>query len=331
MGQPQYQVVIDRAESSRYGVNAADIQSLVETAIGGKVATRLIDGEKRFPVRVRFSAEDRSSEHALDNILIDPPGPMTAVPLTTMASIKYGDGPAFITRERNSRVMYIRINVRGRDLGSAVHEAEEKINKQVKMPEGYKYVWAGQYQFLQDANERLLWIVPTTLFMIYMLLLAAFGSHYQAILIMCSVPLSALGGISALLLTQTHFSVSAAVGFIAVSGVAVQNGVILISNINQLRLDEKLSGSEAAYKGALNRMRPVLMTATVAMFGLLPAAISTGIGAQSQRPFAIAIIGGLFSATALTLIVLPALYTMFNNPDKVPTNAKAPEPTTATR
>jgi heavy metal efflux system protein len=310
MGQPQYQVSIDRRESSRYGVNAADIQGLVETAVGGKVATRLIDGEKRFPVRVRFAQEFRNSEKALDNILIDPPGPITAIPLATMASIKYGYGSAFITRERNQRVMYIRINIRGRDLGSAVHEAEEKIKMQVKLPEGYKYVWAGQYQFLQDANERLLVIVPATLFMVYLLLLAAFGSHGQALLVMCSVPLSALGGISALLLMDTHFSVSAAVGFIAVSGVAVQNGVILISNINQLAADEGLSPAHAAYRGALSRMRPVLMTATVAMCGLFPAAISTGIGAQSQRPFAIAIIGGLFSATALTLVVLPALYTL---------------------
>jgi heavy metal efflux system protein len=327
MGQPQYQVVINRAESSRYGVNAGDIQSLVETAVGGKVATRLIDGERRFPVRVRFSQEFRNSEKALDNILIDPPGPISSVPLTTMASIKYGYGPAFITRERNQRVMYIRINVRGRDLGSAVQEAEAQIKKQVKIPTGYRYIWAGQYQFLQDANERLLVIVPATLLLVYLLLLAAFGSHGQALLVMCSVPLSALGGISALLLTHTHFSVSAAVGFIAVSGVAVQNGVILISSINQLRSDEGLSATEAAYQGALSRMRPVLMTATVAMCGLLPAAVSTGIGAQSQKPFAIAIIGGLFSATALTLIVLPALYAMLSKSNRGPQNAKAVERT----
>jgi cobalt-zinc-cadmium resistance protein CzcA len=316
MGQPQYQVVINRAESSRYGINAADIQSLVETAIGGKVATRLIDGEKRFPVRVRFSQEFRDSEKALDNILIDPPGPMTSVPLATMTSIKYANGAAFITRERNQRVMYVRINVRGRDLGSAVSEAEKKIKAQVKIPDGYKYVWAGQFQFLQDANGRLLVIIPVTLLMVYLLLFAAFGSHAEAALVMCGVPLSALGGISALLLTQTHFSVSAAVGFIAVSGVAVQNGVILISNINQLRREDGLSAAEAAYNGALSRMRPVLMTATVAMCGLLPAAISTGIGAQSQKPFAIAIIGGLFSATALTLIVLPSFYTFLGDKKK---------------
>jgi cobalt-zinc-cadmium resistance protein CzcA len=316
MGQPEYQIQINRDEAARYGVNVSDVQGLMETAIAGKIATRLIDGEKRFPVLVRFAKEFRNTEHALDNILIDPPGPISSVPLSQMASIKYGYGPAFITRERNSRVMYVRINLRGRDLGSAVHEAEEKINRLVKLPEGYKRVWAGQYEFLQDANQRLMIIVPATLLLIYLILLAAFGSHRNAFLIMCGVPLAGLGGISALLLTGTYFSVSAAVGFIAVSGVAVQNGVILISHINHLRVNENLSVLNAAYQGALDRMRPVLMTATVAMLGLLPAATSNGVGAQSQKPFAIAIIGGLLSATALTLVVLPALYTLVNQNKK---------------
>lgn len=310
-GQPQYRVEIDRAECSRYGVNASDIQSLVETAVGGQVATKLIDDEKRFPVRVRFSEQYRNSKQALvDNILIDPPGPITAIPIATMCKIVYGSGAAFITRERNQRVMYVRINLRGRDLGSAVHEAEDKISKQVQFPDGYRHEWAGQYEFLQQATQNLFVIVPTTLLLVYILLFAAFGSNKQAFLIMCTVPLSAIGGIAALLLAKIYFSISAAVGFIAVSGVAVQNGVIMISNINQLRVEEGLSVAQAAYKGALSRLRPVLMTATVAMLGLFPAAISTGIGAQSQRPFAIVIIGGIFSATVLTLFVLPALYTI---------------------
>ena len=316
LGQPQYQVAINRYEASRYGVNVSDIQNLVETAIGGKVATRLIDGEKRFPVRVRFSQEYRNTEKALDNILIDPPGPISSVPLSQMASIKYGCGAAFITRETNSRVMYVRINLRGRDLGSAVHEAQNRIKQQVTIPEGYRLVWAGQYQFQQEANQRLMIIVPVTLLFIYIILLAAFGSHKNAFLIMCSVPLAGLGGVSALLLSKTYFSVSAAVGFIALSGVAVQNGVILISYINQLRIKDGLSVTQAAYRGALDRMRPVLMTATVAMLGLLPAATSNGIGAQSQRPFAIVIIGGLLSATVLTLIVLPAIYTVIEDRSK---------------
>ena len=164
--------------------------------------------------------------------------------------------------------------------------------------------------FLQQAIQNLVIILPATLFLVYILLLAAFGSHRQAFMIMCAIPLAALGGVAALLITGTYFSISAAVGFIAVSGVAIQNGVILISNINQLRTEENHSIMQAAYNGALSRMRPVLMTATVAMLGLLPAATSTGIGAQSQRPFAIVIIGGLFSATVLTLVVIPALYTI---------------------
>ncbi|HEY9757531.1 MAG TPA: CusA/CzcA family heavy metal efflux RND transporter [Oculatellaceae cyanobacterium] len=324
IGQPQYRVEIDRDQCSRYGVNASDIQSLVETAVGGQVATKLIDGEYRFPVRVRFSQEYRNSEQALiDNILIDPPGPMTAIPIAEMCTIKYGSGAGSIARERNQRVMYVRINLRGRDLGSAVREAESRIEKEITMPEGYKYVWAGQYEFLQEATKNLLFIVPITFFLVYILLLGAFGSQKQAVLIMCAVPLSAIGGISALLLSKTYFSISAAVGFIAVSGVAVQNGVILISNINQLRHEEGMSVREAAYHGALNRMRPVLMTATVAMLGLCPAAISTGIGAQTQRPFAIVIIGGLFSATVLTLLVLPALYILFNKDRAMPNSSQS--------
>ncbi len=316
MGQPEYQIKINREEAARYGVNVSDVQNLVDTAIGGKVATKLIEGEKRFPVLIRFSKEFRNTERALDNILIDPPGPMSALPLSQVASIKYGYGPAFITRERNARVMYVRINLRNRDLGSAVREAEKKINQQVKMPEGYRFIWAGQYEFLQEANQRLMIIVPATLLLIYFILLAAFGSPKHALLIMCGVPLAGLGGVSALLLTNTYFSVSAAVGFIALSGVAVQNGVILISHINHLRRNEKLSVIDAAHHGAIDRMRPVLMTATVAMLGLLPAALSNGIGAQSQKPFAIVIIGGLLSATVLTLIVLPTIYTLIENGSK---------------
>jgi cobalt-zinc-cadmium resistance protein CzcA len=310
LGQPQYRVEINRDRASRYGVNVSDIQGLVETAIGGKVATRLIDGEKRFPVLVRFSKEYRNTEQALDNVLIDPPGPISSVPLSQMASIKYGDGAAFITRETNSRVMLIRMNVRGRDLGTAVKEAQEKIQRLVKIPPGYKLKWAGQYEFQQEANQRLMLIVPGTLLLIFFILLAAFGSAKTAALIMCSVPLAGLGGVLALMVSGTYFSISAAVGFIALTGVAVQNGVILISYINHIKEQRKLPVIEAAYRGAYDRMRPVLMTATVAILGLLPAATSTGIGSQSQRPFAIVIIGGLLSATVLTLVVLPTLYTV---------------------
>ncbi|HEY9679369.1 MAG TPA: CusA/CzcA family heavy metal efflux RND transporter [Drouetiella sp.] len=312
LGQPQYQVSIDRDQASRYGVNASDIQSLVETAIGGKVASRLIDGERRYPVLVRFQKEYRNTQQALDNVLINPPGPITSVPLSQMASIKYGYGAAFITREANSRVMFVKMNVRGRDLGSAVRDAQARIAQQVKMPEGYHVIWAGQYEFQQEANQRLMYIVPCTLLMIFLLLLAAFKSWKNAALILAAVPLAGLGGVCALLLSGTYFSISAAVGFIALSGVAVQNGVILISYINQLRTTDGLDVREAAYKGALDRMRPVLMTATVAILGLIPAATSNGIGAQSQKPFAIAIIGGLLSATALTLVVLPAMYTLIH-------------------
>jgi cobalt-zinc-cadmium resistance protein CzcA len=326
LGQPQYQIAIDRDQASRYGVNVSDVQSLVETAIGGKVATKLLEGEKRFPVRVRFSQEYRNTEKALDNILIDPPGPVGPVPLSQMASIKPAFGASFITRERNSRVMYVRMNVRGRDLGSAVRAVQKEMAAKVKIPEGYTVQWAGQYEFQQQANQHLMVIVPFTMAVIYLILLAAFASHRNAALIMCGVPLAALGGITALLLTGTYFSISAGVGFIALSGVAVQNGVILISHINHLRVEDELPVKEAAFRGAIDRMRPVLMTATVAMLGLLPAATSNGVGAQSQKPFAIVIIGGLISATLLTLVILPTLYTMLQNRPKDNPPSSQPQP-----
>lgn len=329
LGQPEYQIAIDRDEASRYGVNVSDVQNLVETAVGGRVATKLLDGEKRFPVLVRLAKQYRDSEKSLDNILIDPPGPIGPVPLSELASIKHSDGAAFITRENNSRVTYVRVNLRGKDLGTAVKEAQEQIAEKVKIPEGYKITWAGQYEFQQEANQRLMIIAPVTLLLIYLILLAAFRSHKNSLLIMCAIPLAALGGVSALLLTGTYFSISAAVGFIALSGVAVQNGVILISHINHLRKTEGLTVTKATRAGALDRMRPVLMTATVAMLGLLPAATSNGIGAQSQKPFAIVIIGGLISATVLTLIVLPSIYlAIHRRSDKDPDPQRANNMTT---
>ncbi len=316
LGQPQYEIVVDRDAASRYGVNVSDIDSLVETAIGGKVATQLVEGERRFNVLVRFDKPFRSSEAALDNLLIDPPGPIGPVPLTQLAHVEAVSGASVINREANSRLMIVKANVRGRDLGSAVIEAQQKVQSQVTLPEGYRMVWGGQYEYQQQANARLLLVIPLTLGLIYTILLFAFGSWRNALLILVAVPLAAIGGIVGLFVTHTYFSISAGVGFIALSGVAVQNGVILVSYINQLRKDQGLPIGKAVLEGALTRMRPVLMTATVAILGLLPAALSNGIGSQSQKPFAIVIIGGLISATLLTLLVLPALYNLVESEEE---------------
>ncbi|AGY58812.1 efflux RND transporter permease subunit [Gloeobacter kilaueensis] len=310
LGQPQYQIVVDRDAAARYGINVSDIDNLVQTAVGGRTATQLAEGERRFNVFVRFARPFRNSQIALDNLLVDPPGPVGPIPLAQVAHVEAVTGAAIINREDNSRRMIVKANVRGRDLGSSVSEAQQKVSRQVQLPAGYQIVWGGQYQYQQESNQRLLVILPLTLALIFVILLFALGSAANALLILVAVPLAALGGVLGLFVTHTYFSISAGVGFIALSGVAVQNGVILVSYINQLRR-EGLPAAKAVYEGALTRMRPVLMTATVAILGLVPAALSNGIGSQSQKPFAIVIIGGLISATVLTLLVLPTLYQLF--------------------
>jgi cobalt-zinc-cadmium resistance protein CzcA len=365
LGQPQYQVVVDRDAASRYGLNVSDIQNLVATSIGGKTVTQLVEGERRFDVLVRLAKPYRNTKEAIDELLINPPGPIGPIPLSLVAHTQAVSGALVINREENKRHIIVKANVRGRDLGSAVAEAQQKVQAQVHLPEGYELEWGGQFQYQQESNQRLMIVVPLTLSLIFVILLLAFGSVRYALLILVAVPLAAIGGIVGLFITHTYFSISAGVGFIALTGVAVQNGVIMVSFINQLSqgyLDKlsqesyfsdiftsssniktqavytalmkvavennslkminytKLSPSKeklipffitkAVYEGALARMRPVLMTATVAILGLLPVASSNGIGSQSQKPFAIVIIGGLISATFLTLLVLPTLYNL---------------------
>jgi len=352
LGQPQYQIVVDRDAAARYGINVSDIQTLVTTAVGGQAATQLIEGERRFDVIVRLSKPYRDSQSALENLLIDPPGPGGPIPVSQVAHVETTSGAAIIFRENNEHRLAVKANVRGRDLGSAVTEAQQKIGQQIKLPAGYRLKWAGQYEFQQESNQRLLIVVPLTLFIIFCILMLQFSAVRQCLMILVVVPLAAIGGTIGLFVTHTFFSISAGVGFIALFGVAVQNGIILVSYINQLRrrarkvprtlrapvdldkeslyekkiheeemyreeMDEEDLHEEenqvittAVYEGALTRMRPVLMTATVAILGLLPAATSNGIGSQSQKPFAIVIISGLISATFLTLLVLPTLYNL---------------------
>ncbi len=312
LGQPQYTITIDRAQAARYGLNVGDLRDLVETAIAGKVATEILQGERRFDLTVRLDQSYRATQTALAQVLVDTPNG-AKVPLSQVACLQEVNGATQIWREGGTRLATIRANVRGRDLASAVAAAQAKIAKQVVLPPGYRVIWSGEFERQQEAVTQLLLVLPLTIVVILGLLYGAFGSWRAALLVFAVVPLATVGGILALYVTGTYFSIAAGVGFIALFGVAVQNGILLVSYIKQLQ-QAGLTLEEAVYKGALARMRPVLMTATVAMLGLLPAALSNEIGAQTQKPFAIVIIGGLISATVLTLCVLPALYQRFTPP-----------------
>lgn len=291
------------------------MRDLVEIAIGGSSATKVIEGERRYDVMVRLAPKFRDTEQALENVLVDTPGG-NKIPLSQVASLKEINGATQIWRDGGTRIATIRANVRGRDLASAVKDAQIKVKSQIALPPGYHVEWSGEFQRQKEAAEQLSVILPITLLVILSILYLSCGTFGGAMIIFCVVPLASIGAVLALHLTGTYFSIAAGVGLIALFGVAVQNGILLIFFVNDLR-NAGLSVTEAVYKGALTRMRPVLMTATLAGVGLLPAALSTEIGSQTQKPFAIVIIGGLISSTILTLLVLPAVYQKFApNPGK---------------
>lgn len=316
LGQPQLLVTIDRERAARYGINTNDILDTVETSIGGKAITELIEGERRFSVVLRYQPSYRNDPQVLQNIqLVTPNG--TRIPLAQLATIAEGHGATAILRDKNERRVAVKANIRGRDLVSTVKEAQALVSKDVVLPPGYKMTWDGQFARAQHAMGRMLVIIPLTLGLIFILLYAAFGSARVALLVMVTIPLATPGAVLLLLLTQTHLSISAGVGFVALSGVAVQNGVILVSLVQQLK-SEGIKLRDAVARSALVRMKPALMTTTVAAAGLIPAALSTGIGSQSQRPLAMVIVGGLIPGVMLALIVIPALYEFFENGFRVP-------------
>ncbi len=308
LGQPQYRIQINRTQADRYGINVSDINQLVEIAIGGKVATEILEGERRFNVLVRLQKPFRANIEALDNLLITTPAGQT-IPLSEVATIETATGATSIMRSENSRLVTIKANVRGRDLGSAVRDAQEVVHKNVVIPEGYRLVWGGQFENQQRANARMQVILPVTLIAIFAILYVMFRRVQDCLLAMIPIPLAAIGGIAALYQTHTYFSVSAGVGFIAAAGVSVLNGVIILSYIKELRR-RHFSRLKAAIQGARTKLQPVLMAGSVAILGLVPAAVSTGIGSQSQKPFAIVIIGGLLVSTILSLFLIPVLYTL---------------------
>jgi heavy metal efflux system protein len=306
IGQPNLNFEVQRDQAARYGINVSDVQDAIQTAVGGNALTQVLLGEQRYDLVLRYLPEFRNTREAIEKIrLISPTGERVSLAQLTRVSVL--DGASQIYREENSRYVAIKYSIRGRDLGSTVEEAIKKVNGKVKLPQGYTMDWAGEYESQKRSQRRLLMVLPITLLLIFMILYTMFKSFKWALLILSSVALAPVGGTIALLLTGTNFSVSSGVGFLALFGVSVQTGVIMLEYINQLRA-RGYSIEDAAIEGAVLRLRPIMMTMLVATLGLLPAALSHGIGSDSQRPFAIVIVGGLVGALLLSIFLLPTLY-----------------------
>ena len=312
IGQPNLEFSVDRTRAARYGINVTDVQDAIESAVGGKAVSQVLQGEQRYDLVVRYQAPYRDTQEAIANIrLLAPSGERVA--LGQLGSIRVRDGASEIYREENSRYVAIKYGVPVRDLGSTVEEAMRKVQKNVKLPTGYHIDWAGEYESQKRASRRLAIIVPLTMLVICVILYTMFNSFKWVMLILANVAMAPLGGLLALWITGTHFSVSSGVGFLALFGVAVQTGVILLEYINQLRAGGH-SIDRAAMEGSVLRLRPIMMTMLVASLGLLPAALSRGIGSDSQRPFAIVIVGGLIAALILGVYLLPTLYVWVARP-----------------
>src|SRR5450432_1680535 len=308
LGQPEFRIELDQQKMAFYGVNTADANSVIEMAIGGKAPTQLYEGERKFDVRVRYQPAYRATPEAIQNLMV-PTSDGAKVPLKEIADIKTLTGPAFIFRDNNMRHIAVKFSVRERDLGSTIAEAQQKVDATVHLPAGYKMSWNGEFENQQRATKTLGRVVPICLLAIFLILFITYGNVKDAFLTIINVPFALIGGILALHLTGINFSISAGIGFIALFGVCIQNGVILIS-VFRKNLDEKMQLDEAIREGVLSRVRPVVMTALMAMIGLLPAAISTGIGSETQKPLAVVVIGGLITATILTLLILPSIYSI---------------------
>ncbi len=311
LGQPTLSVSIDREAAARFNVNSADINAVISNAIGGSAITSIIEGERNFDLIARLTKDSRDTVEDISNLLIDA-ADGSRIPLSEVAKIEIKNGPFFIYRESANRYIAVKFSVRNRDLGSAVAEAQEKVDAQLDLPRGYRISWDGQFNQMKEAQQKLMVIVPITLAAIFMLLYSTFGNSKDAFLVLLNVPFAAIGGIAALLLTGEDLSISAAIGFLSLFGIAIQDGVILISYITRMRQESKIELRDAVIAGAGMRMRPVLMTALLAGLGLLPAALSHAIGSQAQRPLALVIVGGMVTTTVLTLLVLPVVYLVAN-------------------
>jgi cobalt-zinc-cadmium resistance protein CzcA len=304
----------DRSKLARYGVNVADIQAVIETAIGGKEASKVYEGQKVFGLSVRFPEAARNDVEPIRNILITASNG-ALIPLGDLAKVYVREGPAQISREMAQRRIVIECNVVGRDIGGFVKEAQAKLDAVVKLPPGYLLTWGGQFENQQRAMKRFAIVVPLTIALIFLLLFGSFNSVKQALLILLNIPFALMGGILALIVGGFNLSVSASVGFIALFGVAVLNGVVMVSYFNELRR-EGINVEMAVVKGSALRLRPVLITASVAALGLIPMLFATGPGSEIQKPLAAVVIGGLISSTLLTLFLLPTLYKVFESKRK---------------
>ncbi|MFN1219547.1 CusA/CzcA family heavy metal efflux RND transporter [Chryseobacterium kwangjuense] len=324
-GLPQINVEYDRTRMANYGLNIEDVNNAVSTAFAGKATGQVFENERRFDLVVRLDSLHRTNIDDVNNLMIATASG-AQIPLSQVASVSYKLGPAQISREEGKRRIVIGFNVKDRDVQSVVQDIQAKLDKQVKLPSGYYFTYGGQFENLQEASKRLMIAVPVSLFLIFMLLYFTFHSFKQAALIFTAIPMSAIGGVFALLLRDMPFSISAGIGFIALFGVAVLNGIVLIGTFNQLEKDGETDVLKRVYEGTKTRLRPVLMTATVASLGFLPMAISTGAGAEVQKPLATVVIGGLVTATFLTLFVLPMLYIIFNT--KIPRKMNGIKPIT---
>jgi cobalt-zinc-cadmium resistance protein CzcA len=311
-GQPNDNFVVDREQAARYQINVADVQDAINTAVGGNALTQVLQGEARYDLVMRYLPQYRNTKEAIENIrLLAPTG--ERVSLGQLCKLEERDEGSEIYRESNERYVPVKYSVRNRDLGGAVEEAIEKVNRQVQLPRGYHINWEGEYESQKRSQARLLIIVPLTVFFIFMIIYGAFGSAKWACLNLVNLGVAPLGGLLALYVTGTHFSVSSGVGFLALLGVSVQVGVIMVEYINQLR-GRGLSIEEAAIRGAVRRLRPIMMTMLVATLGLLPAATSHAIGSDSQRPFAIVIVGGLIVDLMMSTFLLPTFYVWWARP-----------------
>jgi cobalt-zinc-cadmium resistance protein CzcA len=313
IGQPEVSVILDRDKMAQYGVNLADAQSVLETAFGGKTASELYDGERKFDIRIRYEQQYRKDENDIAQLMV-PSQAGALVPLKEICEIKQDNGAAFIYRDNIKRYIGVKFSIRDRDMGSTIAEAQQKVD-QIKLPEGYSFGWTGQFENQQRASKRLEQVVPISIAMIFFLLFILFGNIKDSLLVLANVPFALIGGIIALHVTRMNFGISAGVGFIALFGICIQNGVLLISEFHQ-NIKSGMAVAEGILQGVKVRTRAVVMTALMASVGLLPAAISTGIGSESQKPLAIVIIGGLITATILTLLIFPIIFWIFNRTNK---------------
>jgi len=306
LGQPEFRIELDEQKMALYNVATADCNAVIEMAIGGKAASIFYEGYKKFDIRIRYLPEYRVAEEEIGNLMV-PTLSGSQIPIKEIASIKKVIGPILIFRDNNMRFIALKFSTRGRDMGSTIAEAQQKVNQAIHLPKGYSISWEGDFENQQRASKQLSIVVPISLVLIFFILFILFGNVVDAGLILLNVPFAIVGGILALHLTGTNFCISAGIGFIALFGICIQNNVILLSKFKK-NLHDRMHLDLAIRNGVMARMRPVIMTAALAAIGLIPAAVSTGIGSESSKPLAIVVIGGLMTATTLTLFIFPIIF-----------------------